>query len=47
MGSITAKPEQRRPIVLAPGGGRQYPMGRIAAVFKARAPHHRTGCALA
>lgn len=25
----------RKPIVLAPGGGRSYPMGRIAAVFKA------------
>ena len=25
----------RRPIVLTPGGGRSYPMGRISAVFKA------------
>jgi mannose-6-phosphate isomerase-like protein (cupin superfamily) len=25
----------RKPIVLKPGGGRQYPMGRISAVFKA------------
>lgn len=25
----------RRPIVLAPGSGRAYPMGRISAVFKA------------
>ena len=25
----------RRPVVLAPGEGRRYPMGRIAAVFKA------------
>src|SRR5215218_5498822 len=25
----------RRPVVLAPGEGRSYPMGRIAAVFKA------------
>ena len=25
----------RKPIVLPPGGGRQYPMGRISAVFKA------------
>lgn len=25
----------RKPIVLAPGAGRAYPMGRIAAVFKA------------
>ena len=26
---------QRKPIVLAPGEGRAYPMGRISAVFKA------------
>ena len=26
---------ERAPIVLAPGEGRRYPMGRIAAVFKA------------
>jgi hypothetical protein len=25
----------RRPIVLAPSEGRSYPMGRIAALFKA------------
>lgn len=25
----------RQPIVLAPGQGRQYPMGRISAIFKA------------
>jgi mannose-6-phosphate isomerase-like protein (cupin superfamily) len=25
----------RRPIILAPGAGRAYPMGRIAALFKA------------
>jgi hypothetical protein len=25
----------RRPVVLAPGEGREYPMGRISAVFKA------------
>jgi mannose-6-phosphate isomerase-like protein (cupin superfamily) len=25
----------RRPVVLAPGAGRTYPMGRISAVFKA------------
>ena len=25
----------RKPIVLAPGGGRPYPMGRISAIFKA------------
>src|SRR5687768_15683471 len=26
---------QRKPIVLSPGGGRDYPMGRIRAIFKA------------
>src|SRR4051794_37188949 len=25
----------RKPIVLPPGAGRQYPMGRISAIFKA------------
>jgi quercetin dioxygenase-like cupin family protein len=25
----------RKPIILTPGGGRQYPMGRISAIFKA------------
>ena len=28
-------PTDRRPLVLAPGEGRSYPMGRISAVFKA------------
>lgn len=28
-------PVPRKPVVLAPGGGRDYPMGRIRAVFKA------------
>jgi mannose-6-phosphate isomerase-like protein (cupin superfamily) len=28
-------PNPRKPIVLAPGEGRSYPMGRISAVFKA------------
>jgi hypothetical protein len=27
----------RRPVILGPGEGRSYPMGRIAAVFKADA----------
>jgi len=27
--------KQRAPIVLPPGGGRAYPMGRISSVFKA------------
>ncbi|MGH8620236.1 MAG: cupin domain-containing protein [Burkholderiales bacterium] len=31
----TAKTKDRKPIVLAPGEGRSYPMGRISAVFKA------------
>jgi mannose-6-phosphate isomerase-like protein (cupin superfamily) len=26
---------QRKPIVLSPGGGRDYPMGRIRSIFKA------------
>jgi quercetin dioxygenase-like cupin family protein len=25
----------RKPLVISPGGGRRYPMGRISAVFKA------------
>ena len=29
------KPQDRPPILLAPGEGRDYPMGRIRAVFKA------------
>jgi mannose-6-phosphate isomerase-like protein (cupin superfamily) len=33
----------RKPIVLAPGSGRSYPMGRISAVFKADGPE--TGAA--
>lgn len=28
----------RKPVVLPPGGGRSYPMGRIHAVFKADGP---------
>jgi mannose-6-phosphate isomerase-like protein (cupin superfamily) len=31
----TAAPAARLPVVLAPGAGRAYPMGRIRAVFKA------------
>jgi mannose-6-phosphate isomerase-like protein (cupin superfamily) len=31
----TSKAEARKPVVLAPGQGRVYPMGRISAVFKA------------
>ena len=30
-----AKPSRRRCIVLAPGGGRAYPMGRLRSIFKA------------
>jgi len=32
------KAEIRKPVVLAPGQGRAYPMGRISAVFKADGP---------
>jgi mannose-6-phosphate isomerase-like protein (cupin superfamily) len=32
---VNATPPVRKPIVLAPGAGRCYAMGRIAAVFKA------------
>jgi len=32
---VAEESEARTPIVLAPGEGRSYPMGRIAAVFKA------------
>ena len=31
----TTEPSTRSPVILEPGGGRSYPMGRIAAVFKA------------
>jgi len=34
----TSKAEIRKPVVLAPGQGRAYPMGRISAVFKADGP---------
>lgn len=30
-----ATPDRRQPIILAPAEGREYPMGRIQAVFKA------------
>ena len=32
---MTTRPTERRPLVLAPGDGRPYSMGRIQAVFKA------------
>lgn len=32
---MTSVPPARMPVVLAPGCGRSYPMGRIQAVFKA------------
>ena len=32
---MSAAPTARKPIVLSPGGGRAYPMGRISALFKA------------
>jgi mannose-6-phosphate isomerase-like protein (cupin superfamily) len=31
----TSSTSTREPVVLAPGGGRAYPMGRISATFKA------------
>lgn len=34
----TSKAAVRKPVVLAPGQGRAYPMGRISAVFKADGP---------
>lgn len=35
MAETTQQAAARRPIVLAPGAGRTYPMGRISAIFKA------------
>lgn len=32
---MSAATSTRKPVVLPPGGGRSYPMGRIQAVFKA------------
>lgn len=32
---MSVKQSPRKPVVLPPGGGRSYPMGRIQAVFKA------------
>src|SRR6202043_2029296 len=32
-----SNPSPRKPVVLGPGEGRSYPMGRIAAIFKADA----------
>ena len=32
---MTTNEPKRKPIVLTPGAGRPYPMGRISAVFKA------------
>jgi hypothetical protein len=29
------RPSPRKPVILGPGEGRSYPMGRIAALFKA------------
>ena len=36
----------RQPIVLAPGGGRTYPMGRIGAVFKADGAETGDSCCI-
>ena len=32
----------RKPVILAPGEGRSYPMGRVSAVFKADGPETRS-----
>ena len=32
----------RKPVILGPGEGRSYPMGRIGAVFKADAPESQS-----
>ena len=32
---MNTNPTKRKPIVLTPGAGREYPMGRISALFKA------------
>lgn len=32
---MTTRAKERQPLVLLPGAGRHYPMGRISAVFKA------------
>lgn len=40
---MPAKPSQRTPIVLLPGEGRSYGMGRISAIFKADGPETQAG----
>ena len=35
---MSTPPPARKPVVLPPGGGRRYPMGRISAIFKADGP---------
>jgi len=37
------QPAPRSPIVLGPGEGRAYPMGRIAAIFKADESETKSG----
>lgn len=37
-----SKAKTRTPIVLAPGQGRAYPMGRISALFKADGPETKS-----
>src|SRR5262245_28922935 len=39
----SAKSSPRTPVVLSPGAGRTYEMGRIRAVFKADGPETRAG----
>ena len=36
-------PASRKPVILGPGVGRSYPMGRIAAVFKADGSETQSG----
>lgn len=38
--------QSRQPIVLTPGAGRAYPMGRIGAVFKADGPETGDRCCI-
>ena len=40
---MSTEPSQRTPVVLSPGEGRSYGMGRIRAVFKADGPETQAG----
>lgn len=41
--NANAPPDRRVPVILGPGEGRRYPMGRISAVFKADNDETRGG----